>query len=148
MTWFSNCDHFTYKPSQKCPGSQYLKTSCILNHPRALCVCVITEIKSAFSLLGPNHEESDSEESHFPIKFYHYTDAASAVHEFWNNGQEQCRYQKFSQPKIFTQFSSKPFSIWVEFIDKMSIHWIQLELRSAGVWPFFSHSVLSVLLFY
>ena len=35
MTWFLNCDHFTYKPSQKCPGSQYLKTSCILNHPNS-----------------------------------------------------------------------------------------------------------------
>ena len=33
MTWFLNCDHFIYKSSQKSPGSQYLKTSCILNHP-------------------------------------------------------------------------------------------------------------------
>ena len=38
MTWFLNCDHFIHKSSQKSPGSQYLKISCILNHPSSLII--------------------------------------------------------------------------------------------------------------
>ena len=68
-----------------------------------LCVrlCVITEIKSAFSLLGPNHvrrRRTHWSESHFPIKSYTSTHwltalyAENSVHEFWNNGQERCSH--------------------------------------------------------
>ena len=60
----------------------------------SVCVCVITEIKSAFSLLGPNHEES-----HFPIKS---TRGNCMNFTFWNNGQEQWSAIKNSVSQKFS----------------------------------------------